>query len=217
MYKSQTHFFLLFVIGLIIFFNLLYHYTEQEGLEDKLKNVGNYTSSIDSNDLSFLKDKLYNKRIVLLGEQTHFDGTTLQVKKQIIKYLHKYLGYNVVLYEAGLYDFWWNNSDCRDLWEYYQQYQKSDSPLFLGGFDIQLTRQISDSTRTEEIEKHLVSKGIHSDEYLYYSLIRNKISKYFGDYFANQLTNEDKIGILYESIWKDKEVGDVNRMKRIIK
>nr|WP_297169244.1 erythromycin esterase family protein [uncultured Dysgonomonas sp.] len=261
--QKKIHFFLLFVIGLIILLNLQYHYTEQDHLEDKLKNVRDYTHFISSNDLSFLGEKLKDKRILLLGEQTHFDGTTFRMKEQIVKYLHENLGYDVVLYEAGLYDmwrmtldidsinpsiglydFWWNNKDCKDLWEYYRHCQKSDNPFFLGGFDIQLTGQIPDSIRTKDLEKYLTSKGIYLNEYLYYPLIRDKMGRYFENYFADQLTRDDKIGVLsdldkimvqlktnqsiedqiyyrylwgikerYKSVWKDKEVGSVQRMQ----
>ena len=87
--------------------------------------------------LCFLDEELKNKRILLLGEQLHQDGATLQMKTRMVRYLHEKLGYNVILYETGLYDmylmnqdgrqrmnpskavwtFWWGSNETKSLWE----------------------------------------------------------------------------------------------------
>lgn len=51
-------------------------------------------------DLSFLKEKIGDKRIVMLGEINHGDGTTFEHKTKVIEYLHKEMGFNVVAFEA---------------------------------------------------------------------------------------------------------------------
>ena len=58
----------------------------------------------DLSDLNFLKEVLKDKRIVLLGEQTHGDGATFEAKVRLIKFLHQQLGFEVLAFESGLYD-----------------------------------------------------------------------------------------------------------------
>jgi len=118
--------FITFNIILIIICNLSYNYTSQKNIEEKkeiLRGLSNTIHSIDINDtvyndISFLDDILQDKRIVLLGEQTHSDGTVFEAKSRIIRYLHEKLGYNVVLYESGLYDVWFmeNQEELNPLW-----------------------------------------------------------------------------------------------------
>ncbi len=47
---------------------------------------------------------LENSKIVLLGEQTHFDGAAFDKKVEIIKQLHEKLGFNIIVFESGMYD-----------------------------------------------------------------------------------------------------------------
>ena len=52
-------------------------------------------------DLSFLKNILKDKKIVLLGEAGHGDGATFEAKTRLIKYLHENLHYNVLAFEGA--------------------------------------------------------------------------------------------------------------------
>jgi erythromycin esterase len=52
------------------------------------------------NDFSFLDSLLKDARIVMLGESSHGTEEYSVVKKQLIKYLHEKLGYNVLLFES---------------------------------------------------------------------------------------------------------------------
>lgn len=60
---------------------------------------------IADNDFSFLENILDGKDLVLLGELSHGDGSTFQLKTDIVKYLHEELGYNVLALEDGLYSY----------------------------------------------------------------------------------------------------------------
>lgn len=73
---------------------------------NKLNEVTNEVLSIDAldtnyNDLHFLSESFKNKKIIILGESGHGDGSTFQAKTRIIKYLHEYLGFNTVAFEGG--------------------------------------------------------------------------------------------------------------------
>ncbi|MDR2684849.1 MAG: hypothetical protein LBB53_05665, partial [Prevotellaceae bacterium] len=113
----------------------------------------------NTDDLFFLSSVLQNKNIVLLGEAEHSDETTFAYKTQIIKYLHENLGFDVLFFEAGrfefdylcaehqhidtlffqntLWNFWANSESCKQLFAYIDSLQYSENQMFVSGFDIQ--------------------------------------------------------------------------------
>ncbi|MBK8706743.1 MAG: hypothetical protein IPN33_26285 [Saprospiraceae bacterium] len=58
----------------------------------------------------FIETMLQGKKIVLLGELDHGDGSSFSIKTELIKYLHEELGYNTLVFEASFIncDFLWN-------------------------------------------------------------------------------------------------------------
>ncbi len=62
--------------------------------------------TIAINDLSFLKQELHGKQLVMLGELTHQYGTIFEMKARVIEYLHQELGYTTIAMETSMYDMW---------------------------------------------------------------------------------------------------------------
>lgn len=125
---------------------------------------------LQMDDFSFLKDELEGKTIVMLGESLHTDGTTFSKKTELVKYLHDTLGFNMLLFEAGLYDmkdfnpeypekslwsFWSQSIQMNDLWKYVKE-----SGIETGGIDCQFSGNTQDSTRCEELFSLFDSYGI---------------------------------------------------------
>ena len=71
-------------------------------------------SDTDFSDLSGLRAAVGGARVVLLGEQTHGEGSTFSAKIRLIKFLHEKMGFDVLAFESGLYD-------CARIWENVQQ------------------------------------------------------------------------------------------------
>ena len=58
----------------------------------------------DFSDLQFLKTEIGDKRIVMIGEQDHFAGASIDAKARVANFLIKEMGFEVILFEAGFYD-----------------------------------------------------------------------------------------------------------------
>lgn len=58
---------------------------------------------VDFSDLLPLRENLKGVRIVLLGEASHFDGTDFLAKTRLIRFLHSELGFDILAFEAGIY------------------------------------------------------------------------------------------------------------------
>ncbi len=114
-------------------------------------------------NLSSLKYTTQNAEIIGLGESTHNAGTTFDAKAKVIKYLHDSLGYNILVFESGLFDceyanelmkkgdtqvqtllngvfsLWWTR-EVSDLFRYVISTQKTSNPIKFAGMDIQSLR-----------------------------------------------------------------------------
>jgi erythromycin esterase len=107
----------------------------------------------DFSDLAPLKAAIGDARVVMLGEQTHGDGATFLMKSRLVRFLHEQLGFNVLVFESGLYDceqarqqqrpaaacilpVWSESHQMRPLFAYLDANRDT---LTLTGMDIQLT------------------------------------------------------------------------------
>jgi erythromycin esterase-like protein len=212
MLKNRIPFLLCLLIA-ILCFNGVYHYTLLENEDEKRLQLKSCLLAVDD-DFSFLTRELQNTRIAVLGEQLHWDGTTFVMKEKIIRYLHENLNFDVVLYEAGLYDmwqmtiqqdslnpktglypFWWNNEETKSLWEYYE-----NEKISLGGFDIQPTGDIPDSVRINNLANYLTVNNLNLNNYPHFLDFSKDMLRYmtWWDVFAKQFSAGQKDSILIE-------------------
>ena len=119
----------------------------------------------DFSDLQFLKKIIERDsvQIIMLGEQTHGDGSTFLAKTRLIKFLYKEAGFDVLAFESGLFDctyawdrikqnrkyydeirravfpMWVGTKECEELLDYLQSTLTTSRPLELSGFDSRIT------------------------------------------------------------------------------
>ncbi len=117
----------------------------------------------DFSDLEPLADAIGASRIVQLGEPSHGAGSCFAAKARIAKFLHLRHGFDVLIWESGLYDvalaqaamrgtddamtaarrgifaLWSGAAEVRPLFEYIKASQTTVRPLEMAGFDMQVT------------------------------------------------------------------------------
>jgi erythromycin esterase len=75
--------------------------------KSELRWLKQHTAELRSGDgynFSALKKAIGNRRIVALGESTHGSGTYYQLKSELVKFLHREMGFEVLAMESGLGD-----------------------------------------------------------------------------------------------------------------
>lgn len=60
----------------------------------------------DYSDLAPLRQSLQQVTIVGLGEPIHHDGSAFKAKTRLVKFLHQELGFSVLAFESGFYDYY---------------------------------------------------------------------------------------------------------------
>ncbi len=116
----------------------------------------------DFSDLMPLRKLLEGVRIVLLGEATHFNGSDFLAKGRLIRFLHSELGFDVLAFEAGIYQMmlawealragadpqkafskgaywmWAQSAQVEPLLRYVSHSLSTEQPLELAGIDPQV-------------------------------------------------------------------------------
>jgi len=156
---------------------------------DKIADLQKHVIPLDTIDLSAesfsdltpLKDHIGDRRIVVLGEPTHGDGTAFRAKGRLVKFLHQEMNFGVLAFESGLYDLrlaterastpdehlqavtstlarpWAESKQVRPLLRYYAKTQATEAPLQLAGIDGAL-RPPNDSVFVARLKSHLRSR-----------------------------------------------------------
>lgn len=160
------------ILGITVFIisnlGLLAQSIEFESIKEQLINLGEVTeNNEDFSNYAILKEELKDVEIVMLGEQSHGEATVYQTKIKLIKYLHKELGYDLLVFEGGFYDchkawelieqgydvraamgrsihdIWSTTKDLIPLAEYIKEAKDSKNELKLLGFDSQFIGKLS--------------------------------------------------------------------------
>lgn len=169
-------------------------------------------SNSDFADLSFLKQQIGDKQIVMIGEQDHFAGASIDAKARIVNFLIKEMGFEVILFEAGFYDvhksveyakqekrggfryslyFLWSKS--QNIIPFLDSLSKDavDGKIYLDGFDPKFTSIYSSKFYISDLEKILNEteyiKSNQADWNIYKKLVQGAADK-----FDKQLTKFDE-------------------------
>jgi erythromycin esterase len=130
-------------------------------------------------DLKSFKKAFKDVDIVLLGEQTHGDGSTYEAKSRMVKFLHDEMNFDVLVFESGIVDcqiawntiksgndpftsfgkgvfnFWAVSDFTTELIKYIASESKTTDPLILSGFDMQFSGRVLPKERADEILKFM--------------------------------------------------------------
>lgn len=206
----------------LILFNYYFGYGQTNSWNDSLKTnwfkentiMVSSVSSFDTNyfDLQPLKNVLKNVKIIMLGEAAHGEGNVTSAKIRLIKYLHEEMGFDMLAFESGFYDFhkasesvkngmridtalnysilgvWTGMNEFDPLLKYINDSNvKGNNPLSFCGIDNQMTENYwSSSSLMKDIEKEFkeISPLSEVDRKLFYALI-DKARSYQNNPFGN--------------------------------
>jgi erythromycin esterase len=117
----------------------------------------------DFSDLEPLTDAIGSARVVQLGEPSHKAGSSFAAKVRLIKFLHQRMGFDVLVWESGMYGLrlaqagmrgsedavdaarrgiftiWTDTEEVEPLIEYVKRSQGTIRPLEMAGFDMNIT------------------------------------------------------------------------------
>ena len=134
-------------------------------------------------DLMPLKEAIGPARVVLLGEQSHGDGTTFLMKCRLVKFFHEVMGFEVLAWESGLYDcremeaalhrdvplqeavlkgifaIWGASRQVLPVFEYARSTYGGTTPLEMAGFDCQFSAAASRESFPAKIRRFLEAAG----------------------------------------------------------
>lgn len=153
---------------------------EKGPLKNQLIDLGPVVEN-DENYSNYdqLKETLKDVEIVMLGEQSHGDGTTYKTKVKLIKYLYEEMGFDILAFESGVYDctrawdkieqgedvatalansvffLWSTTKEFKPLAAYIDENKNAKNPLVVTGFDSQFTGRISEKEFTSDLKEYI--------------------------------------------------------------
>lgn len=132
-----------------------------------------------------LKQYIADASIVLLGEESHGDGTAFMTKSELVKFLHQELGFNVIAFESSMYlaeksfqniqnkedaklelrrsitPLWGWAVEVQPLINYIDEQKQSTHPLIVSGFDHQEISQTDRETFPFELYNSMEKENIN--------------------------------------------------------
>ncbi|RBP90037.1 erythromycin esterase-like protein [Cytobacillus firmus] len=182
----------------------------------------------DPSDFTCMDPYVEGKRIVLLGESSHGVGDFYTSKINMIKYLHKAHGYNVIVVESGLLEAVFCRKLLKDLPAREQiqhglldiYHNEEMLPLFLeswakglhlAGMDIQPAYQLISQNMLEWLKIHTDAElyaSIHQAETVFFNIDeeirgRTKIRKQIREQIEVCMNLYQSSLELFESRWKE--------------
>lgn len=123
-------------------------------------------------DFDFLKKELEGVQVVMLGENSHYDGNVFEMKTKIVQFLYQEMGFNTIAFESGIYDVWnaqkeienglntkeslknalfsvWSKS--KEFQSFIEFYDSNKKELKIFGFDYQITGNNNYSKLSEDL------------------------------------------------------------------
>lgn len=147
-----------------------------EWLQANAHEISVDPADTDFSDLQPLKAAIGDARVVMLGEQSHGDGTTFLAKARLIAFLHQEMGFDVLAWESGLYDvrqaweqvragrdvlaagrgavfgIWTRAAEVLPTFDYVQSTVGTARPLEMAGFDNQFSGSIAVDSAAAHLE-----------------------------------------------------------------
>lgn len=170
----------LFIILLPVYQLFSQNSIDINSIESKMIDLGVVVNNNkDFSSFKQLDPLLKDVEIVMLGEQSHGEGTAYESKIKLIKYLHQNLGYDLLVFESGFYDskkawdliednndislslansityLWATTKEFRHLVNYTEALKNSDNPLKILGFDSHFTGVISKEYYLKDLSSFL--------------------------------------------------------------
>lgn len=136
--------------------------SEVDWLKQNIISFSLDSTKDETKEFESLKKSIGDSRIVLLGEESHGDGTTLETKVRLVKFLHQSMGFTVLAFEANQFNaerawqdviekkspltalqnsippIWGEAKEIQPLLEYIYLQSTSKAPLSISGFDCQV-------------------------------------------------------------------------------
>jgi erythromycin esterase len=151
----------------------------------KLLGINMRSSTVDDDfaDLVSLNRTLQPAQLILLGEQSHGEGSVFTIKVRLIKFLHEKMGFDILAFESSffacakaqeqisagesakdvaptcIYPLWSQAAELWPLFEYIEATRKTDRPLILAGFDSRMVPFVGSPSLTRELDQYLHSKN----------------------------------------------------------
>ncbi len=224
---------LLFISFLLIYLTCSFAQNKIEFLKKNSIPISVDVNKTDFSDLQKLKDYIGNNRLVMLGEESHGDGTTFETKTRIIKFLHEQMGFNILAFESSFYNaekawkdaikaddpmiplresvfhLWSHSNEAQNLFEYVTSKIHQKTPLKITGFDCQYNAD----------GFYIKNSGKDLEEFLYKNEIgfknENEKSNFYGVYNRIVSKTKDSLSLynlpLYKQTWNAKlvEIGNL--------